>query len=535
MRPRDSRSIALAFAIGLSGLAMKGRADAPIVTDNPSAAAQAAATARPAIQLAAAAAGAGLAQLGAAPAQKQSPWQFTLSERLRVEDWNWWPTPKANGAYTFVGSQLRFGLVHRTPREEFTIELEQPTLANLPTKAIASAPQGQLGHGASYFAASGSQVASLFVKQAYFRYRPTGTPAQSLRVGRFEYSDGAELAATDPALAWLKRNRIQERLIGPFGFSHVGRSFDGAEYAVNRPNQNITLFGAFPTRGVFDLNGMDTLTDVKVASLSLTRAMPRKSGAGEARIFAIYYEDDRTGALKTDNRPALARAADKGAIRITTLGGHYLRTRNIGSGRADGLLWFAGQFGDWGAQSHGAYAVAAEAGYQFGKGPWSPWLRAGYYLGSGDGNPSNSQHGTFFPILPTPRPYARYPFYNESNLQDLFVQAILRSAPRQGSPAGTPPIWTIRTDAHALTLADPNDLWYAGGGAFQNSTFGYQGRPSGGNRNLALLLDASIDYQASRNLGLTLYTAYANGGNVISGSYTSRDSLYGYAEATYRY
>ena len=33
-----------------------------------------------------------------------------------------------------------------------------------------------------------------------------------------------------------------------------------------------------------------------------------------------------------------------------------------------------------------------------------PWLRAGYYYGTGDNNPSDNKHGTFFQILPTARP-----------------------------------------------------------------------------------------------------------------------------------
>ncbi len=161
-----------------------------------------------------------------------------------------------------------------------------------------------------------------------------------------------------------------------------------------------------------------------------------------------------------------------------------------------------------------------------------PWFRAGYYLGSGDGNGSNGQHGTFFPILPTPRVYARDPFYNESNLQDIFVQAILRTAPKHGMTA---PLFTIRGDVHSLRLADSHDLWYGGGGAYDNSVFGYNGRTSSGKGSLATLFDLSVDYTPAESVTVTGYVSYANGGNVISSIYKSRDSVFSYLELNYRY
>ena len=49
-----------------------------------------------------------------------------------------------------------------------------PLLVNLPTRAIAPAPQGQLGLGASYFAASGKQDGSAILRQAFVRFKGLG-------------------------------------------------------------------------------------------------------------------------------------------------------------------------------------------------------------------------------------------------------------------------------------------------------------------------------------------------------------------------
>lgn len=450
---------------------------------------------------------------------------FIGSYRLRWEDWNWFASPTGDGTYNFFGSLLRFGIQRQTSKDDFALEFAAPAFINLPLNAAASAPQGALGLGANYRAASGNQSASLFLKQGYVRFKNVIKPTDSLRIGRFEFSDGSEVATTDPALNWVKQNRISQRLIGPFGFTHVGRSLDGFHYINNTPKQNTTFLFAFPTRGVFDIHGWDTLINVPVAYCSATTPRKEKRGNSETRLFAIYYGDARQNAVKVDNRPAPVRTADGGDINIGTLGGHYLRALPLGEGTLDGMLWFAGQFGQWGALRHSALSVAAEFGYQWPKAGWKPWIRGGYSLASGDGDPTNSQHGTFNPLLPTPRIYARAPFFTTANLQDAFLQVILRPNPNL----------TLRTDVHGLWLADSSDLWYAGGGAFNNSAFGYIGRPSGGSNHLGTLFDLSVDWQFQKQTMLSFYLGYVKGGGVVSNSYNGTDSTFGYVEVTHRF
>jgi len=461
----------------------------------------------------------------AAKAPADRGWTLFGALRVRVEDQNFFPTPRANGAYTFVGDSFRFGVQRQTKAADYWLEMEQDGLFNLPTKAIAPAPQGQLGHGATYRAINGGKVANLFLKQAFVRIKDIGSESNSLRLGRFEYGDGLETTPADPSLNWLKQNRIGQRLIGPFGYTIVTRSFDGFQFTNNTPKGNLTVLGVFPTRGAFDLNGWDSLPDIKVAYVAGTLPRQTKTSASDMRLFFLYYEDDRSHEVKTDNRPAAVRGMDTSAIQVETFGGHYARVMNAGPGKLDVLGWIAGQVGTWGVQNHGAWAFSAEAGYQFPKTAWKPWLRAGYYMGSGDGNPNNGQHGTFFPVLPTARVYARYPFFAEANLDDAFVQAIAKPSNRL----------TLRSDVRWLRLADSHDLWYSGGGAFNNSSFGYQGRPSGGKTDLATLADLSADYQLSKTTALTLYGAYANGGGVVASSFTGRDSVFVYGEMNVKF
>ncbi len=429
---------------------------------------------------------------------------FSGSLRLRLESWDWFETPAANSDYTFGAALLRLSLSRQNDTLDWQVEGEFPWLINLPDHAIAAAPQGQLGFGASYFAANGTQDASTILKQAFVRFKGLGgDKASSLRVGRFEFADGAEVTPKDQTLATLKRDSIAHRLIGPFGFTHIGRSFDGVQYVRNTTGSNFTLLGARVTEGAFQLNANREM-DVDFYYAAFTNPLPGKAAQSELRAFALHYHDGR-GAVKTDNRPLSVRSADFENVRITTVGGHFVSAVKAGTGTADFLLWGAGQFGSWGALNHRAGAIAAEAGYKFAV-KTSPWIRAGYFRSTGDGDPGDGDHTTFFQVLPTARVYARFPFYNLMNNQDLFAQLRLKPLDRVA----------LRADVHHLRLSNARDSWYVGGGAFQDKTFGYVGRPSGGKKSLGTLFDVSADFDLTQTTVLTFYASGVRGGGVQS-------------------
>jgi hypothetical protein len=450
--------------------------------------------------------------------------QPILSLRGRVEGWDWFDASDS-GRYAFVGSILRFGATQQLPRIGWRIELAAPVLLGLPDDAVAPAPRGQLGLGATYLAANdGDENAiGLFPKQAFVRLGPPpGTRGHSLRVGRFEFADGGEYTPRQPTLAALKRERIAHRLLGPFTFTHVGRSLDGAHYSFDSPTANITLLGALPTRGAFDVEGLSSL-DVRVGYGAVTRAFDWPGGSGEWRLFALLYDDGRP-TLKTDNRAAPVRLDDRESITLTTLGAHYLHSFGVGRTEVDLLLWGALQTGDWGVQSHGANAFAAELGVQPPPSPLRPWLRVGYYRGSGDDAPGDDDHETFFQVLPTARIYARFPFYNLMNLEDSFVSLALRGARV-----------TVRGDVRRLRLTERGDLWYSGGGAFERESFGFAGRPSTGRRDLATVVDLGADVRLTPRLTASGYAALAAGGSIIERTYPGGgDGRFLYLELEYR-
>jgi Alginate export len=426
--------------------------------------------------------------------------------------------------YNYSGSLLQLAFSQKGQGYDWTLDFAAPVLLGLPNRAVQAAPLGQYGLGASYFAANdkNTSAAGFFVKQGFFRLKGEHS---GIQLGRFEFADGMEGKPKDPTLTALRASRIQQHLIGTFGFSDVRRSFDGGHYDWSSNGWNFTAVGAIPTRGVFQTDGWGWVK-TPFAYASLTHDLSYGHSNAEWRVFGIYYNDDRP-IVKTDNRSAAAKAHDFGGINIGTFGGHYIQDIPAAAGRFDLLAWGAAQTGKWGTETQKSAATALEAGFQpNGPARLKPWIRGGYFWSSGDGNPNDNTHGTFFIMLPTPRVYARFPFYNEMNNSEVFGELMLRPYKRV----------TFRSDVHDVWLSNSHDLWYGGGGAFQPWTFGYLGRPSNGQTGLATVYDTSGDFQLNRAVSLGLYFGYAQGGAVIKKIFpTGADSKFGFVEMNYTF
>lgn len=457
---------------------------------------------------------------------KWGPVNVSGSLRIRPEAWDWFEA-QANSGYAYSGQLFRLSFSQALPRLDWQLELAAPVLLGLPNDALAPGTQGALGLGANYYSANHLRrnAAMVFPKQAFLRWKGLfGDDTQSLRVGRFEFSDGAEITPKNAALATLKKDRIAQRLIGPFGFTHVGRSFDGFHYVAAK-KVSVHLLGAAPTRGVFQVDGWGPLR-IGLLYASVNGQVNRKTFASDWRLFAIGYQDGRP-IVKTDNRPLAVRRGDLNNLQIGTYGAHYLANVHTAAGSLDLLLWGALQNGRWGRQDHRAGAIALEGGFQPKVLPrLKPWVRGGYFHSSGDQNPADQRHGTFFQILPTPRPFARFPFFDLINNEDFLGTLTLR--PHKA--------WTLSTEFHALRLANRHDLWFVGGGAFQPWTFGYVGRNTNGARSLANLADISVDYKISPQVSLTGYYGYALGRAAMQAIYPQgRNGSFGYVEVLYRF
>jgi hypothetical protein len=452
----------------------------------------------------------------------------TGSFRSRLEAWDWFEPSSGDNTYAFSGNTFRVAFSQTRESWDWTAELSVPFLLGLPSNAIGSGAQGALGMGANYFAANhrNRNAAMIFPKQLYVRFTQFGASRNHmLKLGRFEFLDGSEMVPRNATLTALKNMRVNQRLLGSFGFVHVMRSFDGLHYAYSRPWGNATFVGAVPTRGVFQTDGWGW-NQAAFGYASFTRPWGGLRHAAETRLFSLFYDDWRTG-LKTDNRPAAVRRGDIANIKVWTFGGHTLHALDTRAGTIDLMAWGAAQTGKWGVQDHRAYSFDVEAGIQPAILPGlKPWLRAGYHQGSGDGDPNDNRHETFFQVLPTPRPFARFPFFNMMNNTEVFGILILRPHGRV----------TVSSEFHALRLSHRSDLWYLGGGVFQPWSFGYIGRAASGARSLANLYDTNLEFRLNSRVTLTGYYGYAQGLAAMKVIYPAgKDGGFGYAEILYRF
>ncbi len=454
-----------------------------------------------------------------------TPATYTVTIRERTNVTEWFAGTPAAEKYAYQDSLLRVSVAQRIRHWDYQLELGQSAELALPSDAISSFPaQGQLGLGGTYFAANGknNDPAAASFRQGFVRYN-FNHPGDSLRAGRFEFFDGQETASRNPTLSWLQSNRIAQRLVGNFGFSNGQRSFDGVEGRMGGETWNLTAMAGRATQGVFNMNANPEL-NVDIQYAALTRSV-----AGQhiiVRGFGLGYHDGRTGLTKTDNRSAAARALDHKNIRIGTYGGDVIASAPIFKGvSGDFLFWGAGQFGTWGLLNHSAGAIATEAGVRLDSVPTTPWLRGGYFRSTGDHNSTDGAHNTFFQVLPTPRIYARFPFYNLMNSTDAFVQLVDKPAKRI----------EVRADVHFLRLTSSSDLWYQGGGAYDNIVFGYTGRPANGHSGLGTVPDISADIGLTDRVSLGTYYAHASGKSVVTAIYPAHiGANYGYFELDYK-
>lgn len=165
-----------------------------------------------------------------------------------------------------------------------------------------------------------------------------------------------------------------------------------------------------------------------------------------------------------------------------------------------------------GVEMHGAGTFVGELGWLSVAHFPNRWLRADYPSGRGETNPTNGRCTTFFRVLPTPRPYRHFPFYNKMiNNEDFYGISMFRLSHSL----------ILRGGLHALRLASTQDHWYGGGGAFQAKTFGYTERANGGNRNLANVWDVCLDVPLHFGFSVSAYYSHAWGKSVAASIYSA--------------
>ncbi|WP_236102312.1 alginate export family protein [Methylotetracoccus oryzae] len=446
-----------------------------------------------------------------------STFRVELHERIRGEFVDWFGDPVVNGnaipkesTYNFVGNKFQLGVrAAKGPFEVFT-QFQDTTIAALPENGV--------GIGAAYYAQTPHTTQqSAFLRQGYAKFKSDGF---SITGGRQLYFDAGQGVARNKNLKWIQDFRWAQRLIGPFEYTHVGRSFDGGQLGYQTDDYEIGGFAFLPTYGGFEINGMHDISGINVAGLTANLKDSEAVGSTLGRVFWTYYSDTR-GLVATDNRPAPVRAATRSdPIEIHTLGAAGAHLLPLGPGNLDGSFFGYGQVGKWQNLDQNAWAYGVELGYQFSEYWSAPWIRAGINSASGDPNPNDGEHQTFFQMLPTAWLYAQFPFYNMMNNQDVFLQAIFAPDPKVN----------LRVDFHWLTVNQSRDLVYSGSGATSNTYFGYNGAPTGGFDQLAYTAHMMLSVKPVDHVTVNLFYGHAFGQSILNAQYTGNQGNYGFVE-----
>jgi hypothetical protein len=429
-----------------------------------------------------------------------------LSLRSRVEVWSAY----VDHSDAYAGTRARAKLGYRYgERFAFTAELQQLYLDGMTehgTGALALYRNANDGRDRAF----GTDL-----RQLQAELRPLA--GAWLRVGRQDVKLGTEVAYPEPDWKYLKSARLGERLVGTVGWSHAERAFDGVAAGWDLGGHLLHGFGAQPTTGVFAVDdAYEPLWELRTGGVSWTVKRDTWLPHTELGVFALVHDDERD-----PDDGGLAG----GDVEVTTFGAHALGVFPLGPGALDVLLWVAGQAGDYAGQDQRAAAGIVEAGYQLRALPWTPWLRAGVNVASGDGDPGDGDHETFFNGLPTNHLY--YGFADQLAFQNLlnpFLQ--LRLAPH--------PMLTLNAFVHWFQLVTRDDARYSGTGAFDRKGFGFTANPSSGQRDVGIEYDLVATVTPHRVVTVEAGFSWLDGGDVFRNA-ESRDVAFGYLSLELRY
>jgi len=443
----------------------------------------------------------------------------------RFDAWSFFepPLPGRQPDYVLLGNRATLGMLVDKRRFQLFGAFQYGLILGLPRRA--SGP-GPLGPGGMYYDAARQAAGyQLYFKALSLQVKDIA-PGLSFEAGRmgFETGTGAKSEAksahakrdsTQGPIDEDLRDRLAGRLIGEVAWSTFERAFDGVRFDLDRGGWDATAALLWPTQGAFEESANPTLDKVRLATAAVTvrshavhdltaaDAIDAGDRAHELQLFAHHYKDHRDVTTRPDNSGLSSAAAD---VDVATVGASHLGSYVLGAGRADSVLWAAGQFGDWYGVPHRAVSVIAEGGYRW---PirWQPWIRGGFLHASGDRDPLDTRHGTFFPMLPTTKPDLMAGTFAQMNLRDLFAEVRLLPHPRV----------TVSGDIHRTKLAGGNDGWYSGTGATarHGNFFGYVIRPARGSTDLGVAAKASTSIELNRRWTVLAAFGTVKGGTVI--------------------
>lgn len=311
---------------------------------------------------------------------------------------------KKDDTNNFVGNRLRIGLSLNIGKD-FTLFAQGQDTRQWGSDSVATDLGGRYDD----------------LRQAYVDIRNVaGVNGLALKVGRQELIYG------------------EERLVGAFGWSNVGRSFDAfkVRYACSSFFVDTFVAGARQRPLIPDKN-TQTLSGVYAGFFQNSKVI-------NLDLYALFKYDS---ALSPGEMPGLADRT-----RIPTYGTR-LTWKPVTGLKVNGEYAF--QYGHKGPDTHRSNAQAVRIEYAF-KSDLAPTIGVEYDRAKGDSSPYDGQSGSFDNLFPTNHnKYGLMDYHNWSNLRDLRVFASFRPAE-----------WAnLSVEGHDFRLDSASAPWTSAGGA----------------------------------------------------------------------
>lgn len=340
--------------------------------------------------------------------------------------------------------------------------------------------------------------------QGYFDLRKLFDLPLTVRVGRQEIIWG------------------DHRVLGNFVWSNVGRTFDAGRFMWDTDAIHIEAIAArVDEDGFATVDGSDNSDEnMYAAQLAFKKLIP---SALLELMYISRNDEDNVGNLSV--LQGFDTAADSESLEVHDFG-FRLDGKVPNLDAIDYTLEAHAQFGDYGDQTHKAYAVAARGGYTFKDMAWKPRFGFEYDHASGDDDPTDNDHDTFDNLYPTNHNQGNYGFVDLLSWQNMHdFRANIKVVPTSKL--------TVQVDYHYFLLAEEEDGWYLANGFLASGT-----RPVGGydddSNELGQEVDLTVSYQLYKNVGILGGYSWFGAGNWMDDNIGDTDTNWVYLQTTDR-
>lgn len=326
-------------------------------------------------------------------------------------------------------------------------------------------------------------------QQLFFDLRPLGEDVPlTVRVGRQDLNYGSE------------------RLISTLDWANTRRRFDAVKLFWHEGDWQIDMFYAKPT-AINLAENLNRRHDTYNEDFDLYGLWVTYTGIANHGIETYFLAVDDTGAPVNAN----GRRGDRS---VYTIGGRFWGKPKPWDYDAE----LAGQWGTFAGDTVQAWMFSAKGGYTFANCPMTPRLGLGFDWATGDENPRDSAHQTFFQLFPFGHYYLGFiDLVGRQNI--IATRADVSFKPHKKVKVGL--------TYHAFFLDESADALYnAGGGVV---------RRGGGEHEVGHELDTTIVYKFDRHTSFLFGWSHLWPGTFIETTGASEDVDFFYVQYAYKF